>query len=442
MPPSETATAGARDETDVMLSGVKRFLKAVVQLGSHWPMSLGGTVFVVLGGVSVWFGRGRMDLVLSLAGIWILAIAAISGLAAGWSWLGLRRTLERSSRREGATRLGGVEGYRVVTGLSIPRRWIPLAASPEWTWLQPAAVAWLVPDGKSWREEVIPQERCETETIVRRVTASDLFGIWRLRLRAVEPRLVLLQPDIGRLDAQAVSSAMSNGELLPHPHARPVGELYDNRPYTRSDPARMVLWKVYARSRQLLVRAPETAQQPEPRPLVFLVAGDHDDAAAGAARALLEQGLIGRSIPFACDGTPVPIVEPEAIRAAIVRSRAHRDRCGADLAAALSDRRLARDAPVLLIAPARDPCWLAGTLPRIAARPSRFVVLAVADLVAAPPRRSGWRAPIERWFLRAPIAAFGFEQMLTPLQALRGVGCRIVLADRTAGRWLAPDAPR
>ena len=396
-------------------------------------MTWGGSVFAALSGVAWYSGRARMDLVLSVAGLWGLVFVALTGVASGIAWLLWRHEIAKPQRELSLGPLSAVEGYPSQTGFSLRRRSFPLVAVPDWRWVEPLAEARLVRDGSFWSEEALPLERCLGSEIVREAIIGDLFGVWRLTIRHSETRAVVIQPDPGRLPASELLSALTNGDVLPHPHARPIGDRFDNRPYTRSDPARLILWKVYARTRQLLVRAPETARQPERRPLVYLVAGDFDDASAGAARALLDAGAIGGQIPFAADGTPVPINDRDKIREAIALSRDHRQRGGNDLAAALSDARIGPEAPVLLILPARGGAWERAILPLIARQPDRFVALSAADVV--PPHRSwpGVWQRYERWLMKTPAAAFGFEEMRRGLAAIARSGCRVLLADRVGG---------
>ncbi|MFN7964189.1 MAG: DUF58 domain-containing protein [Acidobacteriota bacterium] len=416
-----------------MLSTVTPIFKAWTKRGPLWPLTGGGSVFAALS-LGAWYsGRTRMDLVLSAAGLWGLVFVAITGVASGVAWFVLRRALSNLESTGAAGPLAAVEGYSCQTGLSLRRRFLPLVASPELRWVEPLAEVRLIREGSLWREEVLPLERRLGSTIIREAIAGDLFGVWRMRIRHEETRVVLIQPDPGRLPASELLSALTSGDLLPHPHARPKGDPFDNRPYTRSDPARLILWKIYARTRQLLVRAPETARQPERRPLVYLVAGAGDDASAGAARALLDAGAIGGQIPFAADGTPVPTSDRAKIREAIALSRDHRDRGGSDLSVALSDARIGADAPVLLIVPARGGSWERRVVPLIARQPERFVALSAADLIPWANSWSGAWRHFEPWLMRPKGEPFGFEELRRALTAVAGSGCRMLLADRIGG---------
>jgi hypothetical protein len=66
----------------------------------------------------------------------------------------------------------------------------------------------------------------------------------------------------------------------------------------------MILWKVYARTRKLLVRVPEWAITAKPRSCAYLVAGRKDEPGAGFMRVLLERGFLGEGWRFGADGSP------------------------------------------------------------------------------------------------------------------------------------------
>ncbi len=92
------------------------------------------------------------------------------------------------------------------------------------------------------------------------------------------------------------------------------------RRYAPGDPVRHILWKVYARTRQLNVRVPERAIDRSRRTISYLLAGPEDEAAAAVARVALEQNLLGERWLFAADGSPEPQEEIEPALRAIARS--------------------------------------------------------------------------------------------------------------------------
>ncbi len=85
-----------------------------------------------------------------------------------------------------------------------------------------------------------------------------------------------------------VASSATAGDDISLAHER-TGELFDMKPYDPSEGASRILWKTFARSRQLFVRRPEPALLPEGEVAVFVVANRSEDYVVGACRSFLEQ---------------------------------------------------------------------------------------------------------------------------------------------------------
>ncbi len=393
------------------------------------PIRPAGFLLLAASAAAYWFGRGRIDLVVTIAALWGLALVVGTGAAAALSLALARRDLQRASA-SGAPPLEAVEGRPVASGLVLPVRVVPLAATPRLAWIAPAAVA--APSARSALrvEQVTFPDRALAGEIVRELHGEDVLGLWRFTARVPQPRAVRALPDPGRLSAAELATSLATGDLLSWPTGPPRGDLVDFRTYTRSDPARLILWKVYARSRQLMVRAHEPARSPEGTPLLYLVAGEGDDAAAAAARVILESGLFGDDLPFACDGAPAPVRDLRRALDLLAASVRHRARGGADLAAALALGAAEPGSPVLLVVPARSGGWLPLVLPQVAADPSRYAIVAAADAgLALPPA-----GLLARALLREDRPLPAFDALVRGLAPLAATGVRLVLADRVGGR--------
>ena len=393
------------------------------------PIRPAGLLLLAAAAAAFWYGRERIDLVVTIAALWGLALLVATGAAAALSLALARRDVRRASGA-GTPRLEAVERRPVVSGLALPVRVVPLAATPHLTWLSPPAVA--APAGRAalHTEQVTFRDRALAEEIVRELRGEDVLGLWRFTARVSQPRAVRVLPDPGRLSAAELATSLASGDLLSWPYGPPRGDLVDFRTYTRSDPARLILWKVYARSRQLMVRTHEPAHAPEGRPLLYLVAGASDDAAAAAARVILESGLFGEDLPFACDGAPAPVRDLQRALDLVAASVRHRARGGADLAAALALGAAEPGSPVLIVVPAWGVDWLARVLPLVAVDPSRYAIVAAADAGLATPS-SGLLA---RALLRGDHQPPAFDALVRGLAPLASTGARLVLADRVSGR--------
>lgn len=135
------------------------------------------------------------------------------------------------------------------------------------------------------------------------LSLEDALGFFRLRWSY--PLSALVEVHAQRLPIKALPLAVSSahpGDQITHNIER-TGDYFDLKPYDPSDGISRILWKVYARSGQLVVRRPEPALLPEGEVALYLVARRDDDHVAGALRSYLDE-LQRRSIIvlFGSDG--------------------------------------------------------------------------------------------------------------------------------------------
>ena len=411
---------------------IRKLLAAWLRL---WPLTPTGLALTVLAGAALASGRREMDLVLTLAGTFGLLLIAALGLAALTVRLLFGRILRRAV--EGEVHIDAIEGRTSLTGLEMPRRRWWLSAEPQWVVEQPAAVVELRKGRRTLRESVRPADRGLGEQIAREFRVSDIFGLWRFPGRVHSHGRWRVMPNQGRFDAARIESSLASGDLLAHPWGPARGDRVDSRPHTRSDPARLILWKVYARSRELLVRTPETARSPDQRPLLYLVTGDDDNPAAGLVSLIIDSGLLGQDFRFATDGSPQPVADPQEALEAVARSAAHRSRGGIDLPVALTPPGVGPDDPVVLVCPARPGPWLPLVTAELAANPARFFLFVVGDVAPDPPVRSRW----QRWLLEAPPSTgLSRQTWMETARQLATTGAACVAADRRSGDLIALTA--
>ena len=106
--------------------------------------------------------------------------------------------------------------------------------------------------------------RGEWTEVRRQIFVGDAFGICEIRfpfeqevrLTAIPNTKDLMEPKITGLQA---------GADVEHPMGLPQGDRLDIGNYAQGDPMRYILWKVYARTGELVVRTPERAYQPTKR---------------------------------------------------------------------------------------------------------------------------------------------------------------------------------
>jgi hypothetical protein len=361
-------------------SPVARYGRAALD---KFPFTALGVLLLAFGFVAVReFGQKRQDVVLYIVGLGALAVVGIASLmvvgAALYVGLPIRPRVLEHKRVEA----GSLE----KTGFSLPALSLLPLVSVDWGWLSPSAVRVekRLLAGR-FVEEVTFAERGEHERTVRRVVIEDVLGIARVAFVLDErtPRTVV--PALGRPLASPLLEAFAAGDAISHPAGPPDGDLVDMRRYVVGDPMKRILWKVYARNRQLMVRLPERAISPTHRTLAFLCAGEGDEAAAAVARIAVESGALGPEWRFAADAPPPGTGDDDASDPAraltlIVRSRAARLVGGSGLRPFL-ERNEAWGGRCVVFAPGRPGRWLDEVLAQAKGRPGKLEVVLGVDRV-------------------------------------------------------------
>ncbi|MCC6751057.1 MAG: DUF58 domain-containing protein [Deltaproteobacteria bacterium] len=397
----------------------------------YLPLTAPGALVVA---VALWvyfrYATGEMDFVLysgALVAMLLVAFAMLMVLLVTLLlWLKLRRGLRLT---EAGGDLELESGVTSGTGYTFPRfaRWPMVQVKLEW--LEPSPVeVWMERTQGRIEEVVRPLERGTTAGVLRRFVVTDIFGLARLGLPRRTLQRVRIRPPKARVTGHVITHFVG-GDALSHPSGPVEGEYLDMRRYAPGDPLRLILWKVYARSRQLLVRTPERAIAPSPSAIAYLVAGPGDEPTASAARYFIEEGLLGSSFLFSADGAQEPTEDPAEALDLIVGSIRHRRTGGSGLARFL-DRvdEGRRRSCVLFLPPAPGP-WLPQVeraAPRI---PGATAILAVDDqVVVAAPGRLGRLlfAPAERGLEAA-------RELPKMVQRLGQAGLKVKVLHRPTG---------
>jgi uncharacterized protein (DUF58 family) len=160
------------------------------------------------------------------------------------------------------------------------------------------------------------------EWIIKRfeITYRDVLGITSFRWRGdlLHPlSLPVYPPDAPEANLPMVTLRRSSGEE-DLAEQLPEGESFDLKRYDPSDGIRRIVWKIYARSGQLIARHPEPQTQPEGKTLVFAVADPAaDDVAARAHAYVARASQLGLDIRFGCLGMgqePLAVSGDESLR--------------------------------------------------------------------------------------------------------------------------------
>ncbi len=185
----------------------------------------------------------------------------------------------------------------------------------------------------SWSSEyLIATERGRINKLHRKVTVKDIFGLTAISFVLTQDVSLVLEPAKSNYEMLAFQTKTS-GDGYSHPEGDPRGELVEMRRYQAGDPLRLVLWKVFARSRKLVVRAPEPAIVEEKDMFVYFVSGQNDEASASMARSFLNGiGLeMSKELSFAADGAKRLVSNEQEGLNDVIDSVTHRSRGGEDL---------------------------------------------------------------------------------------------------------------
>jgi uncharacterized protein (DUF58 family) len=420
------------------LARVGTFLRRLADLFPWTPLGL------LVGGLSalaLWhFAYGKLDLVVLVLGYGAAALVALAtaftlSATLGVKWVLRRRRVAASEARE----LAFETARFIPTDFLMPSfRFVPLVRL-RWSWESPADFdVTSEPELGRARERVRTRARGEHRGVSRRVVIEDVFGLTRLAVRARDPEVRLeVSPHAGKLGRLPRLLAFSGGSDWPHPMGVDEGDRMELRRYAPGDPARFIHWKIFGRTRKLVVRMPERALERAERTVAYLVTGAHDEASAAAARVAIDGGALGDDWSFCTDGAGSTGRVLEA-RAAIVRSAAHRATGGAGLERFVREEERRGPVSLVVFAPAAPGPWLERVLPTLTVRRGRARIVIGVDGLASEGAPSLLKRALMR--RRAPDATPS-EGLDAVLAALASARADVVIVDRESGRVLT-DAHR
>lgn len=284
--------------------------RAASAFAARFPLTPRGVLTALFASLGLIFiALPHNDLVLLVicgTALALLALSLLSSLLSALILLIYTRRIQRknSLNKDGSSAPRKLEcGAELRTEFSLPAlRPMPFTHI-QWQWIRPEAHVQTYVRGGRLHETVIPIARARTEQIVRRIVITDVFGFTRIRLHARQNQNTRVYPWTGQLRAPSFAHTFAEGGDLPFPEGPAQGDPSDFRRYVAGDPVRFILWKTFAKSRQLVVRTKEQAFSPVHRTVAYLVTGERDEATAAVARAALESGSLGTGWIFGADGT-------------------------------------------------------------------------------------------------------------------------------------------
>lgn len=411
------------------LSRGLRVAQGVFPLTPAGCLLLAGALWALLGP-----GLGNHDLVLLILGVLGTLVTALSALLVGVAAL-----LVRSGLPETPTSRETEAGRWTTTGFTTPSLWYLPMVGLTWRWVEPAGEVEVNREGGRLIERVRLTRRGEWPEVRREFEVEDAFGLASVRFTHVERGSMRALPHTGRLRDVQVVQGLAGGDDREHPLGPAAGDLMDIRRYGPGDPLRFVLWKLYAKSGQLLVRTPERAIAPVKRTVAYLVVGQDDEAAAGAARVAV--GLAARSNDwaFGADGCHhVARDQAKAEEAILSSGKARPEEGAADLAAFLDAASFGAGGRALVFVPGVPGPWMRKVVEATAGRFAELEFAVCVDGLKPPKPRS--------WLSRALLAGDDDAQqgidtsaLVEVVSALTRARARVTVLDREGGVVVPSD---
>ncbi len=398
-----------------------------------WPLTALGMALALVAMVALLsFGFKKLDLVLLVVGYGGVGLLMITTVIVVSSALGLWLRLRRASFRWSTPTFE--TGAPLPTGFSLPSLWWLPLVQVSWTWVSPEADAAEPASGNGrLAERVTLRRRGIYSSVTRRVVVQDAFGLSRIAFHHCQPGPIEVLPHLGGIRRLPVLTSLTGGEEKPHPMGLEDGDRAELRRYVPGDSARFIHWKVFGRTRKLMVRTPERALSRARRTIAYLISGEHDEAAAAAARAAIEEEALGMDWQFAADGSPEATSDrSEAIHKVMTSSR-FTGASGSGMKRFLAEVNPRGPAALVVFAPPTMGAWLDEMRVLASRRYGRVRVVIAVDAVHDPAAQSSWR----RWILR-PVGSPGVDRgdLERVGRALGQIRCEVVIIDRVSGRVL------
>ena len=141
---------------------------------------------------------------------------------------------------------------------------------------------------RAWEGEYLePVGRGRLSALHRTISVRDIFGMTEISFTLKQSVDIEIAPASGHFEQYVFKSHSSGEDGYSHPDGSPKGDLVEMRRYQAGDPLRLVLWRVFARSRKLVVRMPEPTITEQNDMFVYFVSGAQDEESASVARSFL-----------------------------------------------------------------------------------------------------------------------------------------------------------
>ena len=189
-------------------------------------------------------------------------------------------------------------------------------------------VRWVAPTAEDYELELSQGELVELVSCARRgalasVTREwvleDIFGFTSIRGYATQSANLSVIPRSSKAPPMLLRQ-VQDGEDIYDVSGRPDGDPIELRRYQDGDSLKMIVWRLFARNRQLMVRTPERAFSMKRDLVAYFVADPSDESSASTARVYLERGLLGEAFTFFADGSAEGATDTSQALSSLIQS--------------------------------------------------------------------------------------------------------------------------
>jgi hypothetical protein len=269
-----------------------------------FPITWTGAALLGLAALTIWTqGILHRDLVLLTSAIVVVAVEALLlVLTIGTAIV----AAVRSKRARGTIASLQLEtNIECSTGFAVRFPWWLPFVSLTWEWVTPDGVdVRQRRRGKTIEEEVVPGCRGLSGAIVRKFTLRDFLGLTAVQWMGTDVVALRTLPLRIMDTGLTLPLGLGLGEDLSDPSGTLMGDQVEMREYQPGDSPRLIRWKLYARTKKLLIRTPERALAEQPSTCAYLLGGKSAGSASELARELLERGSFGGEFLFGAEGSP------------------------------------------------------------------------------------------------------------------------------------------
>lgn len=419
-----------------------RLLQWAACLAGLFPLTLQGTITLLITTTALSiFGYGSLDLVVFALAICALAIVLFCLFCSIITGIIMQRRIQKLLSDGAITTTNQIRveaGYPNETGFVIPSLGLFPLVKIDWSVEFPDAIETRL----RWEtngeitEEILPHKRFFTESITRVFTVSDVLGFSRYSWRQAQPITGKALPKIDAAKQLPLLRSLTSEDGIPNPTGSPEGDRMEIRPYAPGDSVRDIMWKVYARNRQLNVRLSEKSVFHSKRTIAYLLSSENDEAAAAAARIALQTNALGDDWAFGADGAETPCSTLESALDAVAKSRAlkgeHRYGLNNFLQLSLAEGQ----AHCIIFGAAGTAQWNEALKNTFAQFPGQFSLVLATDGIADEKEQNWW----QRLLMRStkdeftPQSVSSMQELKKNLTDLGQLVESAVVIDRRSGQ--------